>query len=74
MQGKKTYTAIAGVVVAAGAGIAARHGIDIGPVSPDLTDALVVVFAAVAAWARSKARLTPVKDMQDDKPVVDPLA
>jgi hypothetical protein len=74
MEGKKTYTAIAGVLVAAGAGMAARHGIDIGPFSPDLTDALVVVFAAVAAWARSTAKLTPVRDTQDDKPVVDPLA
>lgn len=74
MDGKKTYTAIAGVVVAASAGIAARHGIDLGPLSPELTDALVMVFAAVAAWARSKAKLTPVRDLQDDKPVADPLA
>ena len=55
MKGKKTYAALAGVAVSIVVGIAARHGVDLGPVTPDLTDALALLFSCVAAWARSVA-------------------
>ena len=68
MDGKKTYSFLAGVCVSAAAGYAIRHGVDLGPITPDLTDVLVALFSAGAAWARSVAVLpaapVPVTDKQ----------
>lgn len=55
MKGKRTYAAIAGVVVSIGMTVAARHGVNLLPVEADLTDALAVAFAAFAAYFRSIA-------------------
>lgn len=55
MKGRRTYAALAGVVVTAALAIAARHGIDLGPLRGDLAEALIVVFAAAAAVFRTKA-------------------
>lgn len=55
MKGKRTYAAIAGVIVSLAVGVAARHGFDLGPYQTDLSDALVVLFAAAAAYFRSLA-------------------
>ena len=56
LDGKKTYTFLAGIAVSAAASAAARHGFDLGPLAPDLTDALVALFTLGAAWARSVAK------------------
>lgn len=36
-------------------GVAARHGLDLGPVQQDLADALVLLFTGAAAYFRSLA-------------------
>jgi hypothetical protein len=66
MDGKKTYSFLAGVVVSAAAGYATRHGVDLGPITPDLTDVLVALFSAGAVWARSVVKTQPAP-----VPVVD---
>lgn len=56
MQGKRTYLALAGVLVSFAMSFAARHGLDLGPYQQDLTDALVVVFTIAAGYFRSIAQ------------------
>lgn len=71
-DGKKTYSFLAGVVVSAVAGAASRRGVDLGPFTPDLTDALVVLFSMGAAWARSVAKpsvtVTDTQNQPSDGP------
>lgn len=67
MDGKKTYSFIAGILISAAAGYATRHGVDLGPITPDLTDVLVAILGAGAAWARSVAKLPPVVVPVQDK-------
>jgi len=55
MKGKRTYTALAGVVVTAALAVAARHGVDLGPLRGELAEELIVLFAALAAYFRHKA-------------------
>lgn len=55
MKGKRTYIALAGVVTAIAVGVAARHGVDLGPFRDDLASAFAVALAAAAAYFRAKA-------------------
>lgn len=55
MKGKRTYLALAGVVASLAVSVAARHGLDLGPLQQDLTDGLVLAFTAAAAYFRSIA-------------------
>lgn len=55
MKGKRTYAALAGVVVTVAIGCAARHGIDLGPLRGELVDAVIILLAGAAAYFRSQA-------------------
>ena len=55
MKGRRTYLALAGVATSMLVGVAARHGLDLGPVQQDLADALVLLFTVAAAYFRSLA-------------------
>ena len=55
MKGKRTYLALAGVVVSVVISVAARHGLDLGPYQQDLTDGLVLLFTMAAGYFRSVA-------------------
>lgn len=55
MKGKRTYAALAAVVVTAVLAYAARHGVDLGPLKGELADVLIVAFAGAAAFFRSQA-------------------
>ena len=55
MKGRRTYLALAGVAASMLVGVAARHGLDLGPVQQDLADALVLLFTGAAAYLRSIA-------------------
>ncbi len=56
MKGKRTYAALAGVVVTVAVGYAARHGIDLGPLRGELVDAVIILLAGAAAYFRSQAQ------------------
>jgi hypothetical protein len=60
VKGKRTYAAVAGVIVSVAIGVAARHGFDLAPFQADLVDALAIAFAAAAAYFRSVAH--PAKE------------
>lgn len=55
MKGKRTYAALAGVVVTVAIGCAARHGVDLGPLRGELVDAVIILLAGAAAYFRSQA-------------------
>lgn len=55
MKGRRTYLALAGVATSMLVGVAARHGLDLGPMQQDLADALVLLFTCGAAYFRSLA-------------------
>lgn len=55
MKGKRTYIALAGVLVSVAISVAARHGLDLGPYQQDLTDGLVLLFTMAAGYFRSVA-------------------
>lgn len=55
MKGKRTYLSIAGVIVAIVLGIAARHGVDLGPFRDDLVSSIALACASAAAYFRAKA-------------------
>ena len=67
LQGKRTYLFLAGVAVSLATGFMSRKGIDLGLDANDVNDisnALALLMAGGAAWARSQAKL-PVLDEQD---------
>ena len=74
LDGKKTYMMLAGVLVSATAGYAAQHGVDLGPITPTMTDVLVGLFTMGAAWARSVAKprvfVVDTQDAPSDGPKV----
>lgn len=55
MKGKRTYIALAGVLVSVAISVATRHGLDLGPYQQDLTDGLVLLFTMAAGYFRSVA-------------------
>ncbi len=55
MKGRRTYAALAGVVLTVAGAVAARHGVDLGPLHDELADALIVMFAGLAAYFRARA-------------------
>jgi uncharacterized membrane protein (DUF441 family) len=55
VKGKRTYIALAGVLVSVAISVAARHGLDLGPYQQDLTDGLVLLFTMAAGYFRSVA-------------------
>jgi len=56
LEGKKTYASLAAAAVAWGVSVALRHGVDLGPISAELTEVVTFGLLALAAWARSKAK------------------
>ena len=56
MNGKKTYLFLGALGANLLASYAGRHGYDLGPFTPDVTEALAGLCAAGAAWARSVAQ------------------
>lgn len=57
MKGKRTYTALAGVIASVAISMAARHGLDLAPMQTDIADGVALVLAAAAAYFRSVATI-----------------
>lgn len=55
-EGKKTYAALAGVLTSLIISVAGRHGLDLDPLAVDIADAVTILMAMLAGWARKTSK------------------